>query len=855
MSGNHVAEAESHGPIAQTAQTAVPLQSRYLTRSATRRGTANISHILQRAPATTRPSRTTKVSASISVPTSAQSKTRTPFIEALNRVAGPSDAPNAEASSSKPNHPRSYKQEPTHYVSTQNASPAKPLPLNRKRPSGGMLSSPRGLENSPNSRPRKVAKMPRLVGVGPSPLKSLVRYQQPTTRTDAPPMPQAVKVKSSTGPEIPTIQSEMNARGNTVSSSSINVKPNLFSPAKVPVGSQTPFRYGTNRILDVPLSAVKKGGRWSLASDLSDDSLLLAASPKKTVERPKTILSEISGMSVTQPGKEAEKDSNPLGETAKDLELLFLGEDVQEEVSVAETKSSQLEMPPLTRTLAKYTIEKSRKAIPQKTSAARIVHRAQKSLSLPRTTSSYANPTRSSTNAAAITAASIDARTSLKNAIKEPSRKPVSTPATQIAAPPPTVFARPCGIQSRTSTIQSSGAHSIPSKPSSALSSQPAQTLPAKSPVRPRSYIPISPIRERNANIPNEAHKPSTQGDAIELGRPISVVNNARRKSLTMETSKSLYGLSAALAKLTVKRPSLEGRSQDAEPSKLASSQIQSNATLQHSSTQPTKPVSISRIPQSTSIHGRSSLASLSAARGSLDAKEGSLGQSVALSLKGTRPISSVSNGNILKGVIAFVDVRTAEGDDTSAVFAEMLRSCGARVSEPQSRSACDTDLPGLQVLTKPTESCTHIIFKSGKISTLIWWRKQPEPKPHMVGIGWVTKSRDTGERVQETGFEVDVAAQAVFQKVSIDHQYLNRMTDCRDAPRGESLWSQGSYTLSWVHRSSLSVRRLPEVNVTTLTAIFHRIDNRLPESSQCGTCSTNVDALWAYLVPYLIKP
>lgn len=763
-------EAESHAPTAQTAQTAVPLRSRYLTRSATRRGTADISHVfLQRAPATTRPSRTTKASTGISVATSAQAKIRKPFIEALNRVAGSSDAPNAEASSSKPEHREHCQQDPTHYGSIQNASPAQPLPLNRKRPSGGMLSSPRGFENSPNSRPRKVAKMPRIVGVVPSPIKSLVRYQQATIRTHAPPVSQAVKVQSSTGPEISTFQSGMNAQGNTASGSTKNVKPNLFSPAKVPVGSQTPFRYGTNRILDVPLSAVKKGGRWSLASDLSDDSLLLAASPKKSVERPKRIF---SGMSAMQSGKNTEENSHSLNETAKDLELLFLGEDIQEEVSVEEPKTFQAEMPPPTRTLAKYTIEKSRKTIPQKTSAARIVHRAQKSLSLPRTTSSYANPTRSSTNAAAITAASIDARTSLKNAIKEPSRKPVSTPATQIAAPPPTGFARPCGIQSRTSTLQSGSTHSIPSKPSSALSSQSAQTLLAKSPVRPRTYIPISPIRERNANIPNEAHKPSTQGDAIGLGRPISAVNNARRKSLTMETSKSLYGLSAALAKLTVKRPSLEGRSQDTEPSKIASPEIRPNAALQHSttkSTQPTKPVAISRLPQSTSMHGRSSLAGLLAGRGSLDAKEGSLGRSGASSLKGTHPISSGSNGNILKGVIAFVDVRTAEGDDTSAVFAEMLRSCGARVSEPHWRHVRDADLSGFQVLTKPTESCTHIIFKSGKISTLIWWRKQPEPKPHMVGIGWVTKCRDTGALVEETGFEVDVAAQAVFQKVSID--------------------------------------------------------------------------------------
>jgi hypothetical protein len=34
------------------------------------------------------------------------------------------------------------------------------------------------------------------------------------------------------------------------------------------------------------------------------------------------------------------------------------------------------------------------------------------------------------------------------------------------------------------------------------------------------------------------------------------------------------------------------------------------------------------------------------------------------------------------------------------------------------------------------------------------------------VGIGWLTKSRDINQRQPEAEYEVDVAAQAVFQKV-----------------------------------------------------------------------------------------
>lgn len=125
----------------------------------------------------------------------------------------------------------------------------------------------------------------------------------------------------------------------------------------------------------------------------------------------------------------------------------------------------------------------------------------------------------------------------------------------------------------------------------------------------------------------------------------------------------------------------------------------------------------------------------------------------------------------IFHGVTVFVDVRTAEGDDSSAVFVDILRNGGAKVSLNSSivitTQSMNSILYLLQVLSKPTDNCTHVVFKSGKASTLIWWRKQPLPKPHIVGIGWVTRSKELGQRAGEETFQVDVTAQAVFQKVS----------------------------------------------------------------------------------------
>lgn len=78
-----------------------------------------------------------------------------------------------------------------------------------------------------------------------------------------------------------------------------------------------------------------------------------------------------------------------------------------------------------------------------------------------------------------------------------------------------------------------------------------------------------------------------------------------------------------------------------------------------------------------------------------------------------------------LAGVVAHVDVRTTEGDDASSVFVDMLKSLGARV------------------LSRHTTQVTHIVFKAGRPGTLERV-KACRQKPHVVGIGWVVKSKET---------------------------------------------------------------------------------------------------------------
>lgn len=121
----------------------------------------------------------------------------------------------------------------------------------------------------------------------------------------------------------------------------------------------------------------------------------------------------------------------------------------------------------------------------------------------------------------------------------------------------------------------------------------------------------------------------------------------------------------------------------------------------------------------------------------------------------------------VLKGVVAFVDVFSAEGTDGSAPFIDMLKLSGARV------------------LKRPSESCTHIIYKDGRAGTAAFWRRLPEDKrPQVVGIRWVTLCRERGQWVPEAPFRVDLNEQDIFQAVS---ELARRAGGCEWKPESRS--------------------------------------------------------------------
>lgn len=81
--------------------------------------------------------------------------------------------------------------------------------------------------------------------------------------------------------------------------------------------------------------------------------------------------------------------------------------------------------------------------------------------------------------------------------------------------------------------------------------------------------------------------------------------------------------------------------------------------------------------------------------------------------------------------------------------------------------------MPPSQVLQKPSESVTHIIYKMGGKGTVQWYFRQPaESRPLIVGTTWITKSKEAGCKVNEQPYLVAVKDEALFEKVSVSGLY-----------------------------------------------------------------------------------
>ncbi|KAH9918813.1 uncharacterized protein B0H18DRAFT_882571 [Fomitopsis serialis] len=93
----------------------------------------------------------------------------------------------------------------------------------------------------------------------------------------------------------------------------------------------------------------------------------------------------------------------------------------------------------------------------------------------------------------------------------------------------------------------------------------------------------------------------------------------------------------------------------------------------------------------------------------------------------------------VLRECTVFVDVRTDDGDDAGGLFVDMLADMGAKV------------------LTRVGQTCTHVVFKNGLLSTLTRYRLLKDPRPLVVGIAWVVECAEQCTRVDESRFLISL--------------------------------------------------------------------------------------------------
>ncbi|ORZ01495.1 hypothetical protein BCR43DRAFT_487021 [Syncephalastrum racemosum] len=89
----------------------------------------------------------------------------------------------------------------------------------------------------------------------------------------------------------------------------------------------------------------------------------------------------------------------------------------------------------------------------------------------------------------------------------------------------------------------------------------------------------------------------------------------------------------------------------------------------------------------------------------------------------------------ILKGVVACLDIRTEDGDDVSQNFEHALHSMGAKTRKTIA------------------DSVTHLVFKNGSPATL---RKALGKKIHVVNLLWITRCKREGRRFDESNFAIE---------------------------------------------------------------------------------------------------
>lgn len=257
-------------------------------------------------------------------------------------------------------------------------------------------------------------------------------------------------------------------------------------------------------------------------------------------------------------------------------------------------------------------------------------------------------------------------------------RRPVRrVPSTSTSAKPLAVLdesgdSKPADVPVRRKPSYPSSLGSGPlAKPRSRLVSGPIQP--------PRSFstsTSIPPLQD-DMDTDHKLHAtPRSVSDPV--GRPrASLTLSTRREGFTSDTSKSLAGLSDALAKLKMKKDESGPKAGSSMSSRPKAASVLADVSVMggNANTNVAQPLSSSRL---SSVHRpRSSIA----------------GADVSMMEDGDRSLAVLMNtnagtGKALRGVVAFVDVKTEDGGCAGDIWSDMLRGLGAKVSSLNKNAA-----------------------------------------------------------------------------------------------------------------------------------------------------------------------
>jgi hypothetical protein len=221
-----------------------------------------------------------------------------------------------------------------------------------------------------------------------------------------------------------------------------------------------------------------------------------------------------------------------------------------------------------------------------------------------------------------------------------------------------------------------------PSYPSSLGSGPLAQPRPRliSGPIQvPRSFT--APFNSSTSDKMDVDERPTMRSVSDPVPRPRSSLasSTSRREGFSADTNKSLAGLSDALAKLKVRR--------DATSANTTANAKAGPSTL----LKPKAPTILAEVPDHINANNANTNlnlnASISSSRMSSVHRPRSsiVGADVSMMEDGDRSIAALmtssTGSTALKGVVAFVDVRTEDGACSGDLWSDMLRGLGAKVS------------------------------------------------------------------------------------------------------------------------------------------------------------------------------